>query len=151
MLLESSLCKPGGLGARDTLRLEMGYPLYGHELTHDLSPTSFSERAFINFKKDFIGKNNVLKELNNPSKKIIGIKFNSKRAAREGDSVFLGNDKIGIITSGSISPSLERAIAIAKVNYHETFNSEFSVKIRDKNYLAEVCTFPFYKDGTARN
>ena len=68
MLLESSLCKPGGLGARDTLRLEMGYPLYGHELTHDLSPTSFSERAFINFKKDFIGKNNVLKELNNPSK-----------------------------------------------------------------------------------
>lgn len=151
MLLESSLCKPGGLGARDTLRLEMGYPLYGHELTHDLSPTSFSERAFINFKKDFIGKNNVLKELNNPSKKIIGLKFNSKRAAREGDSVFLGNDKIGIITSGSISPSLERAIAIAKVNYYETFDSALSVKIRDKNYLAEVCSFPFYKDGTARN
>ena len=66
-----------------------------------------SQKEHLLILKDFIGKNNVLEELNNPSKKIIGLNLIQKEPQeKKGDSVFLGNDKIGIITSGSISPLL---------------------------------------------
>ena len=156
MLLDNPLCKPAGLGARDTLRLEMGYPLYGHELTLDSSPVSFSGSSFIDLNKNFIGKDHVLNELDNPSKKIIGLKFKSKRAAREGDSVFIKTDnnnsiRIGKITSGSISPSLDQAIAVANVNYDKyKLGDKLLVEIRNIMHPAEVCSFPFYKNGTVR-
>ena len=156
MLLNNPLCKPAGLGARDTLRLEMGYPLYGHELTLKSSPVSFSRNSFIDTSKNFIGKNHVLNELDNPSKKIIGLKFESKRAAREGESVFVAAQdmnphKIGVVTSGSISPSLNKAIAIANVDYDEYKEGDIlSVEIRNNIYSAEVCSFPFYKNGSVR-
>ena len=90
------------------------------------------------------------------SKKFFGLKFESKRAAREGDSVFVAAQdknphKIGVVTSGSISPSLNKAIAIANVDYDEYKEGDIlSVEIRNNIYSAEVCSFPFYKNGSVR-
>lgn len=143
-------CFPAGLGARDTLRLEMGYPLYGHELDLDHSPIVTANGAFIDLQKDFFGKERVINDLNNCKDKIIALKFESKRAARTGDKVFSNDQIIGTITSGSLSPSLGVAIALARVNLMY-FDLDFvEVQIRDKKYNANIINLPFYKEGTAR-
>lgn len=151
MLLNHVDCEPAGLGARDTLRLEMGYPLYGHELNELNSPISFSNGSFINLDKDFIGKNKIINDLENKSKKAVGLLFDSKRAARENDLVFHKEKEIGIVSSGSISPSLGKAIAIASVkSEYSNIGKKLLVKIRNNFYEAEVVSLPFYSGGTAR-
>jgi len=151
MLLNHIDCEAAGLGARDTLRLEMGYPLYGHELNELNSPISFSDGSFINLNKDFIGKQKIIDDIKNKSKKAVGLSFDSKRAARENDLVFYNDQKIGIITSGSVSPSLGKAIAIASVKFeYSHLGKKLLVKIRNNFYEAEVVSLPFYRNGTAR-
>ncbi|MDH3982450.1 MAG: glycine cleavage system aminomethyltransferase GcvT [Kiritimatiellaceae bacterium] len=150
-LTAHDLCEPGGLGARDTLRLEMGYSLYGHELSEARTPAVTSCGMFINMKKDFICKENVAADLDEPEYLLVGLKFNSKRAAREHDKIYFEEIEIGEITSGSVAPSLGHAVAMAFIE------PEFSeigrivyVEIRNKKFPAEVVNLPFYKDGTAR-
>jgi aminomethyltransferase len=150
-MLEHDLADPGGLGARDTLRLEMGYPLYGHELSAERSPVATSRGAFINTDKEFIGKQKVIADLDNPKDLLVGLEFTSKRAAREGDKIFFEDIEIGEVTSGSVAPSLGVAVAMAFVepefaDYGRTLN----VEIRGKPFPAEIVDLPFYKNGTAR-
>jgi len=150
-LVEHNLCEPGGLGARDTLRLEMGYPLYGHELSEARTPVPTSRGAFINMKKDFIGKQNVAADLDEPEYLLVGLQFSSKRAAREGDTVYYDGIEIGVVTSGSVAPSLGMAVAMAFVepDFAE-LGRELQVEIRNKPFPATVVDLPFYEDGTAR-
>jgi aminomethyltransferase len=150
-ILEHEAAAPGGLGARDTLRLEMGYPLYGHELSAGRSPVATSRGAFIDMKKDFIGKACVQTEIEDPKIKLIGLKFDSKRAAREHDKVYHEGIEIGEVTSGSLAPSLGAAVAMAFVD--STFSEigqVLDVDIRRKKFSAEVVALPFYQKGTAR-
>lgn len=151
-LVAHPYCEPGGLGARDTLRLEMGYALYGHELNDRRTPAEMSRGMFIDRNKEFIGKERVMQDLEIPQQLLVGLQFSSKRAAREGDRVFCGDQEIGVVTSGSLAPSLGFAVAMAYVK------SDFShvgktleVEIRNKRFPAEIVDLPFYKEGTARN
>ncbi len=151
-LLTHELIEPAGLGARDTLRLEMGYPLYGHELSETRTPVETSRGAFINTDKRFIGREQVSSDLDNPPAYLVGLMFDSKRAAREHDKVFVNDLEIGEVTSGSVAPSLGTAVAMAFVKPEcAEVGKTLLVDIRGKKFPAEIVELPFYKHGTARN
>ena len=145
------MCEPGGLGARDTLRLEMGYSLYGHELSESRTPAVTSRGMFIYSDKDYNGKSKVTPDLGAPKEVLVGLQFSSKRAAREEDKVYYENTEVGVITSGSLAPSLGIAVAMAFVETRfSTCGQVLDVEIRGKFFQAEVVSLPFYKAGTAR-
>ncbi len=153
-LLANENIKPVGLGARDTLRLEMGYPLYGHELSSDRTPAGVSRGMFIKKEADFIGREAVFQALENPSELLVALEFESKRAARAGDPVFQSLEKnpVGEVTSGSLSPSLGKAVAVALVKPEcAEPGMVLHVEIRGKYFPARVVDLPFYKSGTARD
>lgn len=152
-LLANENIKPVGLGARDTLRLEMGYSLYGHELSADRTPSGVSRGLFIKKDTDFIGREAVFQTLENPTERLVALEFDSKRAARAGDRVFqtLEKSSIGKVTSGSVSPSLGKAVALALVQPDcAEPGTVLNVEIRGKQFPATVVDLPFYKGGTAR-
>ncbi len=151
-IVEHPYCEPGGLGARDTLRLEMGYPLYGHELSDSRSPAAMSRGMFIDRNKEFIGKEHVMHDLEIPEVLLVGLKFSSKRAAREHDKVYSGDIEVGEVTSGSLAPSLGVAVAMAYVKADlSQLGGILDVEIRGKRFPAEIVDLPFYKNGTARS
>ena len=150
-LLANPNIKPVGLGARDTLRLEMGYSLYGHELSLDQTPVATSRGGFIRKEGGFIGEAAVQCDLANPPEFLVALEFDSKRAARSHDKVFSGGAEIGQVTSGSVSPSLGKAVALAFVKAaHAAISTVLDVEIRGKLFPAKVVELPFYKNGTAR-
>ena len=144
--------KPGGLGARDTLRLEMGYPLYGHELFEDRSPLGAGRGLFVDFTKLFIGREALLREKAAGSTKVlVGLRLETKSAARAGDVVKLVNAPVGFVTSGSLAPSLGVAVAMAYVDAEvSTPKQELTIDARGRSLSAEIVDLPFYKNGTAR-
>jgi len=161
-LLANENIKPVGLGARDTLRLEMGYSLYGHELSVEKTPAGISRGMFIKKEGDFIGRDAVMRDLESPSELLVALKFENKRAARTGDKVFqttcgepvelLETPAIGEVTSGSVSPSLGKAVALALVKADcAGLGTVLQVEIRGKQFPATVVNLPFYKNGTARS
>lgn len=142
--------EPAGLGARDTLRLEMGFALYGHELSDHIAPNESVSAWTVKWQKsDFLGKN-ALKKLEQSGKKryAYGIKLLDKGIAREGYPVFLGEEAIGVVTSGSFSPSLNQAIALILVNHPLTIGDEVSVQIRQQQCHAQVEKLPFIRRQT---
>jgi aminomethyltransferase len=152
-LLANENIKPVGLGARDTLRLEMGYSLYGHELSIEKTPAGVSRGMFIKKDVEFIGRNAVMHDLENPSELLVALEFENKRAARAGDKVFQSSEnvEIGAVTSGSVSPSLGKAVALALIHADCAGpGTVVQVEIRGKQFPATVVDLPFYKEGTAR-
>ncbi|MBI3534431.1 MAG: glycine cleavage system aminomethyltransferase GcvT [Deltaproteobacteria bacterium] len=146
--------KPCGLGARDTLRLEMKYPLYGHELNDVTNPLEANLSWVVKLEKEnFIGKQAILKaKQDGLTKELIGLKLIDRGIPRQGYSVFNehSDTKIGQITSGTQSPSLNCAIGIAYVNKNLNLpnlknGSKITVEIRGSKILAEVVPTPFYK------
>lgn len=140
---------PAGLGARDTLRLEMGFPLYGHELSANINAGESGFSRAISSNKDFIGsahlKNHGLQN------KLVGIRLDGKRAAREGDLIEVNGRSVGFITSGSYSPSLECAIALGYVEMiHSQRHTPVSIKGKRIDTEGIVTDLPFYKQGTVR-
>lgn len=151
-LLAPGRIKPIGLGARDTLRLEVGYPLYGHELSADHSPVSAFGRNFVETKKDFIGRSGVLRDLEKgTSRRLVGLTLSTKRAARAGDSVVANGVKVGEVTSGSLAPSLGTAVALAYVDAAILdAKAPLEIEVKGTRLAAAVTQLPFYKQGTAR-
>ncbi|MCF6173257.1 MAG: glycine cleavage system aminomethyltransferase GcvT [Campylobacteraceae bacterium] len=123
---------PAGLGARDVLRLEKGYSLYGHELDENTTPAEAGIDMFVQYKThDFTGKEALLKQKEEGiSKKIIPFVTNSKRSPRNGFEIFQNGKKIGIVTSGTYSPSVENGIGLGFVD----------VKLYDENAQLELNT-----------
>lgn len=144
--------QPAGLGARDTLRLEVGYPLYGHELAEDRSPVTVSRGQFIDRSKSFIGKPGVEKDLAEGCPRYLaGLALRDKRAARQGDKVIAGDREAGIVTSGSLAPSLGHAIALALVDADcAAAGTPLEIEVRGRRLPATVTGLPFYRHGTAR-
>ena len=144
--------KPAGLGARETLRLEVGYPLYGHELGLDRTPVAAARGAFIDRTKPFIGSAAVLKDLADGCPQYLaGLQLESKRAARTHDRVLYQGRTAGEITSGSLAPSLGYAVAMAYVDAALcTPGTKVGVESRGTLLSATVVDLPFYKKGTAR-
>lgn len=135
---------PCGLGARDTLRLEAGMPLYGHELSEDISPVESSLDFAVKMdKEDFIGKEGIIKR--GANRKRVGLRITGRGIARENCDVFVDGKKIGSTTSGTHSPTLGYPIAMALVDkdYTET-GLEVVVNVRGREIPAVICDLPFY-------
>lgn len=135
--------EPCGLGARDTLRLEAAMPLYGHELDDQTSPLEASLGMFV--KKD--KANFIAQEAMSltPKRKRIGLRMVDRGIAREHCDVFFNDQKIGTVSSGTMSPSLNQAIAMALVDAEFAKQDEFSVDVRGRRLKAERVKLPFYK------
>lgn len=129
---------PCGLGARDTLRLEAGFPLYGHELTEDTNPLCTPWAWVVKREKDFLGKEAMLAS---PGKeRLIGLVL-EVGIPREGYLVFAGEERVGRVTSGGFSPLLEKGIALAYVA--EGVEGPFSVEVRGRKVPASLSPLPF--------
>jgi len=153
-LLKNDMVKPAGLGARDILRLEVGYSLYGHELKEDISPLESGLNRFIHLDKDFIGKNALLKQKEEELKqKIVGISSETRRAPREGHRIYLeSGEEIGLITSGAFSPSVNKGIGLGFVvlQYANPKTAVLFGDDKNKNPAA-ITSRTFYKNGSLRD
>ncbi|MFA6915607.1 MAG: glycine cleavage system aminomethyltransferase GcvT [Parachlamydiales bacterium] len=135
---------PVGLGARDTLRLEKGYALFGHELSDTTQPTeTVSAWAVKLTKENFIGKQALLKE--SSGRHQYGIILDEPGIARAGCPVVMQGNQIGEVTSGTFSPTLKKSIAIVMVHHVLQAGDKIEVNIRDKPCRATVVQLPFYK------
>jgi aminomethyltransferase len=138
--------KACGLAARDTLRLEMGYSLYGHELTEEINPIEADLAWAVDLTKpDFIGKAPLVEEKEKPTRRLVALKNSSKQAPRAGMRVFddAGRD-VGFVTSGSLAPSLGHVIGLALVEA-AAVDKPLAVEIRNQKIPFETTQRPFYK------
>ena len=139
--------RPAGLGARDTLRLEAGMPLYGHELTEEVDPLSAGCGWCVDLEKEFVGAS-ALRQIaaEGPRRKLIGLILEGRRIARQGARVLADGAEVGVVTSGTLSPTLEKSIAMAYLDasYCEAGRS-ITVEVRDQQIPAVVTALPFYK------
>lgn len=146
-LLAHSSVKPVGLAARDGLRLEMGYPLYGHDIDDRTSPVEAGLQWVIGkTNKTFIGHERILSELENgASKHRVGVKLLDKGIAREGAKMLsTDGDFLGFFTSGGYSPVLQASIGMGYIEGATPANgSKISVEVRGKTIAAEICDMPF--------
>jgi len=140
---------PAGLGARDTLRFEAGLPLYGQELSKDISPleTGLGFVVKLNKEEDFFGKEVLATQKENGvPRKLVGVEMIDKGIPRTGYKVFLGEEQIGEVTTGTQSPTLKKNIGFALLNSeHTAEGTEVEVEIRAKRLKAVIIATPFYK------
>ena len=140
---------PCGLGARDTLRLEAAMPLYGHELNETITPIQAGLGWAVKTDKgDFIGREAIEESegLAGVQPRRVGLILEGKRAARENSIILAGGMPMGVVTSGSYCPTLEKSIAMGYVAPRAAFpGSELMVDIRGTPTPATVTTMPFYK------
>ena len=140
--------KPCGLGCRDTLRLEAAMPLYGHELSESVDPLTAGLKFAVKLDKpQFIGREALARiDATSGRPKRVGLKLASRRIAREHSDVYIGDSKIGQVTSGTFSPTLEQSIAMAYLDAsHAALGTAVEIDIRGKREPAEVVGLPFYK------
>lgn len=142
---------PAGLGARDTLRLESGMPLYGHEMSEDRNAAESGFSRSISTAKRFVGCD-ALRDPANLRNKLVGLELEGRRSARNGDLVVSADGaQAGIVTSGSFAPSLEKAIALAYVGTAQAKpDTALVIKTQRSEMPCKVVELPFYKGGTAR-
>ena len=132
--------EPCGLGARDTLRLEAAMPLYGHELSDEITPVEANLSTFIKLDKDFIGKDYIQE----PKRTRIGLILTDKGIAREHCDLYFEDTKVGYVTSGTFSPTLNKAIAMALVDTEYACRQNFEIDVRGRKLKAEKTILPFY-------
>jgi aminomethyltransferase len=139
---------PIGLGARDTLRLEMGYALYGHEISETIAPIeSVAAWAVKLDKENFLGKQSLVNLKRAKIRSEYAIEMVDAGIARAGYDLFFEGGKIGVVTSGTHSPTLNKAIAIVLVNRKLQKNDQVEVKIRSNLCKAKVVDLPFIEKG----
>ena len=140
---------PVGLGARDTLRLEAGMPLYGNELGRDNTPFEAGLGRVVKLDKegDFVGRTALERaQADGPRKKLVGLIVRGRGIARHGYPVFVGERATGVVTSGTLSPTLGEPIAMAYVAPSDAEPGTIvAVGIRDQRVPAEVVALPFYR------
>ncbi len=142
---QSSGLVAAGLGARDTLRLEMCYPLYGHELNENISPYEAGYGWAVKPAKSvpFMGQEALRREKEAGSKtRLAALVLQERGVAREGAPVFSGGERVGEVTSGTFSPSFEKAICLARVS--RGAKEPFCVDIRGRCLPAQEVAKPFY-------
>lgn len=149
MLIKAG-AQPCGLGARDTLRLEAGYPLYGHEYDEETSPLEVGYGWAVKLEKgDFIGKPVLLKQKEKgTNKKLVGVELEGRGIIRDGGLIFdaSGNREIGKVTSGTFSPTLKKPIALAYLATKEAApGNKVSALIRGVKVPAKLVAKTFYK------
>lgn len=142
--------KPCGLGARDTLRLEAAMPLYGHELSEEIDPFQAGLNWAVKLDKgDFIGREALLRRRDDASlPRRVGLELEGRRAAREGSTVLRAGRTVGRVSSGTVTPTLNKAIAMAYVDSTcAAVGTSCVVDVRGKPEAARVVALPFYRRG----
>ncbi|HEC96397.1 MAG TPA: glycine cleavage system aminomethyltransferase GcvT [Euryarchaeota archaeon] len=138
--------KPCGLGARDTLRLEMGFALAGNEFAGGRTPLEARLDFVIDWDHDFIGKEALLEKKDKIDELLMGIVLESKAIPRHGFEVYKGDKYIGKVSSGGYSPILQKSIALAYIKKEEAHEgNDVQVKIRSKSVPGKVVKPPFIK------
>jgi len=141
--------RPIGLGARDSLRLEAGLPLYGHDLTPEIDPITaglgFAIARRRRTEGGFPGHAQIMTALTDgPTKRRVGLSVTGRMAAREGAVVMAGDTPIGLVTSGGFAPSLDYPVAMAMVDAaHAVTGTELSIDVRGRSLAAHVVPLPF--------
>lgn len=146
-LLQEHGAVPCGLGARDTLRLEAAYPLYGHEIDDTINPYEAGLGWIVKLDKgDFIGREALLKIRGSENKKLIGLAMEEPGIARQGCRIYHGEKEVGEVTSGTLSPFLDRPIALGYVKKEfSATDTKIAVDIHHKKRHAVIVSLPFYR------
>lgn len=138
--------KPAGLGARDTLRLEAAMPLYGHELTEEVDSLTAGQAWCVDLTKDFVGVAPMreLKEKGLP-RRLVGLELEGRRITRQHAKVFDGGREVGEVTSGTLSPTLDKSIAMAFVTRESAgLGTPLEAEVGRRRAMAKVVELPFY-------
>jgi aminomethyltransferase len=145
--------RPCGLGARDTLRMEAGLPLYGHELDRFTSPIEAGLGAFVKFGRGFIGEAVILAHRDGGlRKRLVGLRTeDGKSIARQDYRLYRDKQEVGVVTSGTFAPSFDRPLAMAYVRAGGAVDqivrpgAPIEVGIRNRMVAATVVSLPFYR------
>ncbi|HJV33471.1 glycine cleavage system aminomethyltransferase GcvT [Geomonas sp.] len=153
LLLKDPRVKPAGLGARDLLRLEVGYSLYGNDLDETTTPLSAGLMSFVNLEKEFIGKKALIAEQQQgPARVKIAFKATSRRSPRHHYQIFAEGNEVGTVTSGAFSPMLSCGIGLGLVKPEAAaLGTKLSIKHEKVEMEAEVVELPFYSGGSLRS
>jgi aminomethyltransferase len=144
---EEATIKPAGLGARDTLRIEAALPLYGHELSETIDPISAGLHWAVDLNKEFIGVEK-LREIaaTGPKRKLVGLELEGRRIARPDSPVLRDGRTVGIVTSGTFGPTVQKSIALAYVDVADALpDAVLSVDLKGTSIPAKIVALPFYK------
>ncbi|OPG16450.1 glycine cleavage system aminomethyltransferase GcvT [Ferroacidibacillus organovorans] len=139
---------PVGLGARDTLRLEARLPLYGHELGDDISPLEAGLSPFVKLDKEtFVGRDALLAEREKGvARKLVGFELTERGIARADCDVFFEGERIGFVTSGTFSPTLQKSIGLALIDARfAEVGRTCEIDVRGKRLQAVFVKTPFYR------
>jgi len=140
--------KPAGLGARDTLRLEAGMPLYGNELDRETNPFEANLGRVVKLDKgEFVGRPALVQvQQTGPRRKLVGLRMRDNAVPRHGYPVRVDGQQVGVVTSGTASPTLGERIAMAYLPAAAAeVGAEVEVVVRERPYRAEQVRLPFYK------
>ncbi len=150
-LLSDERVKPIGLGARDTLRLEMGYSLYGQDIDKNTTPLEAGLGYFVDWNKEFLGKPVLIKQKEDGlGRRIIYFIADSRRSPRHNYRVVYKNNDAGSVTSGSFSPSLGLGIGMGYVGSEIAIGEQIVLSEGAISINAKVTNKPFYKNGSAK-
>jgi len=144
---EGATIRPAGLGARDTLRMEAAMPLYGHELDEATDPLSAGLSWAVDLNKEFIGVGKLrdIAASGGPKRKLVGLELEGKRIARQGSAVLREGKPVGVVTSGTLSPTLGKSIAMAYVDANDAIvGSAVSIDLKGSTNAAKIVPLPFY-------
>ena len=139
--------KPAGLGARDTLRLEGGMMLYGNDMDETITPLEVVYGWVTNLEKDFVGST-ALRQIKEKglNRKLVGFEMEDRGIARHGYKVFKDGREIGVVTSGTFTPTLQKAVGLAFVpTAFSEQGTEIFIQIRDHQAKARIVGLPFYR------
>lgn len=141
---------PAGLGARDSLRLEATYSLYGHEISDSITPIEAGLFWLVKPKEgiDYIGKETLLKQKSEGTARIIvGLNLLDRGIIREHYKIFKNGNEIGFVTSGGYSPTLKKTIGLGLVEkQYSEVGTEFEIEIRNKFLRGKIVATPFYRN-----
>ena len=146
-LLASGRCKPCGLGCRDTLRFEVGLPLYGDELSPEITPVMAGLSMFVKFDKaEFIGREALARQkAEGPARKLVGIELADKAIPRHGYTVLKNGQPIGEVTTGYHSISVDKSVCMALIDArYAALDTPVDIQIRKKVFAGTVCKKRFY-------
>ncbi|MDD5644599.1 MAG: glycine cleavage system aminomethyltransferase GcvT [bacterium] len=144
--------KPVGLGARDTLRIEVGYPLYGNEIDETTNPLEAGLSWVVDMGKDFIGKKALESQVNRVSRrKLVGFETIEKAVPRPHYEIFSGGKQVGHVASGTFSPSMEKGIGMGYVPEEiSQTGSIIDISIRGRMVKSRIVEKPFYTKGSIK-
>ena len=153
LLLTDERVKPAGLGARDVLRLEVGYSLYGSDIDEETTPLEAGLENFVNFDKNFIGRDALLRlKEQGVARKKVAFEVAGRRSPRHHYKLCFEGETVGTVTSGVFSPMLGRGIGIGFIKPElASIGTPLTIRHERVSMDATVCELPFFRDGSVRS